>query len=143
MQDSPSDGQVVLGFFGTRYFDGDRFYELIATEVAQHQPAYIVTSGESEGVSMLARRYARKEGIPLIIHFLARRHGRGMHDQRSKSIARDATHLIIIHDGQSTGTTNELAITRKMDKPYTYHLIERAEVAKPLTEAPCGDQHQH
>ena len=136
MPDSPNDGHVVLGFFGTRYFDGDRFYELIATEVAQHQPDYIVTSGESEGVSMLARRYARKEGIPLILHFLARRHGRGMHDQRSKSIAKDATHLIIIHDGQSTGTANELTITKKMDKPYTYHLIERAEATKPMAGVP-------
>jgi len=135
MQDSQNDGQVVLGFFGTRYFDGDRFYQLIAEEVAQHQPDYIVTSGESEGVSMLARRYARKEGVPLKLHFLSRRHGRGMHDQRSKGIARDATHLIIIHDGQSTGTANELAITKKMGKPYTYHLVEREAADKPLTEA--------
>ena len=135
MPDSTNNEQVILGFFGTRYFDGDRFYDMIAEEVARHQPEYIVTSGESEGVSMLARRYARKEGVPLKLYFLDQRHGRGQHDQRSRSIAKEATHVIIIHDGQSTGTANELAITKKLKRPYTYHLVEVDELAKPTEVA--------
>ena len=129
-----SEGRVVLGFFGTRYFDGDGFYNLIAEEVAKHKPEYIVTSGETEGISMLARRYARKEAIPLKLHFLNRTYGRGQFNQRSRGIAEEATHLIIIHDGKSTGTANELALVKKLKKPYTYHLIQQeGNTAKPLT----------
>lgn len=135
MPDSLSDDHVVLGCFGTRYFDGDRIYRLIAEEVQRHQPEYIVTSGESEGVSMLARRYARQEGMPLKLYFLNRQHGRGQHNERSRSIVREATHLVIIHDGQSTGTANELAITKKFNKPYTYHLIQPDGEVQQTTEA--------
>lgn len=105
---------VVLGFFGTRYLDGDNCYNLVADEVVKHNPQYIVTSGETEGISMLARRYARKEGISLKLHFLNRAHGRGQHNIRSRGIATEATHIIIIHDGQSTGTANELALVEKL-----------------------------
>lgn len=148
-----NEERTILGFFGTRYFDGDGFYDLIAQEVAKHKPEYIVTSGETEGISMLARRYARKEGIPLKLHFLNRAHGRGQFNERSRAIAGEATHLIIIHDGQSTGTANELALIKKLKKPYTYHVIKPEvteegkgylarinrgeniiELAKPLTE---------
>lgn len=126
-----SEERTILGFFGTRYFDGDDFYNLIAQEVAKHKPEYIVTSGETEGVSMLARRYARKEGMPLKLHFLNRVHGQGQFNERSRAIAKEATHLIIIHDGQSTGTANELALVKKLKKQYTYHLVQR----KPIKEA--------
>jgi len=131
-----SEERVILGFFGTRYFDGDGFYGLVADEVTKHKPEYIVTSGETEGISMLARRYARKEGMPLKLHFLNRTYGRGQYNQRSKGIAEEATHLIIIHDGQSTGTANELALVKKLKKPYTYHLVTpKGELAKPVTGA--------
>lgn len=119
-----SEARVVLGFFGTRYLDGDSHYNLIADEVVKHNPQYIVTSGETEGISMLARRYARKEAIPLKLYFLNRTHGRGQHDQRSRGIVEEATHIILIHDGQSTGTANELALVKKLKKPYTYHLVK-------------------
>jgi len=118
---------VVLGFFGTRYLDGGSYYDLIADEVVKHNPEYIVTSGETEGISMLARRYARKEGIPLKLYFLNRAHGRGQHDKRSRGIAGEATHIIIIHDGESTGTANEFALVKKLKKPYTYHLARDIE----------------
>lgn len=130
-----SEERVVLGFFGSRHFDGDGFYGLIAEEVAKHKPQYIVTSGETEGISMLARRYARKEGMPLKLHFLNCVYGRGQYNQRSRGIAEEATHLIIIHDGLSTGTANELALVKKLKKPYTYHLIQQASTeSKPITE---------
>lgn len=128
-----SEQAVILGFFGTRYLDDECYYNLIADEVAKHKPAYIVTSGETEGISMLARRYARKEGIPLKLYFLNRSHGRGQHDQRSRGIAGEATHIIIIHDGQSTGTANEIALVEKLRKPYTYHLakdIKHEQISK-------------
>lgn len=127
-----TDARVILGFFGTRFFDGDGFYNLIADEATKHKPEYIVTSGETEGISMLARRYARKAGIPLKLHFLNREYGRGQFHERSKAIATESTHLIIIHDGQSIGTANELALVKKLKKPYTYHLIEAGELAKPV-----------
>ena len=122
-----SDNKAVLGFFGTRYLDDDIYYRLIAAEVAKHKPQYIVTSGETEGISMLARRYARKEAIPLKLYFLDRAHGRGQHSQRSRSITEEATHIIIIHDGQSAGTANEFALVKKIGKPYTYHLAKDIE----------------
>ena len=82
---------------------------------------------------MLARRYARKEGMPLKLHFLNRAYGRGQFNERSKAIALESTHLIIIHDGQSTGTANELTLVKKLKKPYTYHLVKReTELAKPV-----------
>lgn len=123
-----SEGKVILGFFGRRYFDGDGFYDLIAQEMAKHKPEYIVTSGETEGISMLARRYARKEGLPLKLHFLNRAHGQGQFNERSRAIAKESTHVIIIHDGQSTGTANELALVKKLKKPYTYHLVQRTPI---------------
>lgn len=126
---------VSLGFFGTRYFDGDGFYQLIAQEVAQHKPSCIVTSGETDGISMLARRLARREGIPLKLHFLKKALGRGQFAERSRQIAEESTHIIIIHDGKSQGTANELALVKKIKKPYTYHLVRHItdEPAKPIT----------
>lgn len=72
----------------------------------------------------VVREYCQENCIPLKLHFLNRKYGCGMYHHRSKAILEEGDHCILIHDGKSRGTQNELELAKKMGVPTSYHYLE-------------------
>lgn len=120
---------MKLAFQGSRSLDGDdRAYAIIKAEIQKHQPDIVITAGEPTGICRMAQEVCRNEGITLKLYHLQRKkHAGGIFHHRSLAILNDADHCILIHDGVSIGTRNELALAKRLKKPHTYHLLERLE----------------
>ena len=55
---------------------------------------------------------------------------RGAFEHRSKEVINDCDYMVLIHDGESKGTANELKQTIKAGRPYKYYELEKAEYPK-------------
>ena len=119
-----------LGFFGSRTLWDERVITLIREEIHKHNPTNIVTSGETGGVCKEARIAAKALSIPLTVHFLNFGFRAGAFEKRSRAILADCDHMVLIHDGKSQGTANELNDAKRMGVPFTYHQIEVEEQTK-------------
>ena len=114
-----------LAVFGSRTLDDDRVAETILEAVDAMKPAAIVTAAEPHGVCEVARRVAALLPLPLHLHFLDKTHrSAGAWHWRSVAVYRNADHVLLIHDGESQGTSNELALAIKMKLPYIYIKLE-------------------
>ncbi len=111
-----------LAFCGSRGCNDQKTKKLIYQEIENHQPETIVTHGEPEGVCTIAQTVARELGIPLKVHFLQLKRAAGKFHHRSVAVFEDCDCCIFIHDGESTGCSNELVLAKKMQIPYKYHL---------------------
>ena len=118
---------MKLAFQGSRSLKKkkEEVLEIIEREIKKHNPEVVITSGEPDGVCRLAQLYCKRNGITLkLYHLNCKKYARGAFHNRSKSIIEEADHIIIIHDGKSKGTRNELHLTEKLMKPFSYYLIE-------------------
>ena len=111
-----------LAFCGSRTCNDQQTVELIHQAIEMHQPEMIITHGEPEGACALAQKAARELGLPLKLHFLQLKRAAGKFHHRTKAVFEDCNYCVFIHDGESTGCSNELAIAKKMNIPYEYHL---------------------
>ena len=129
---------MILSVHGSRTLDDERVEILLREEIQKQNVTRIVTHAEPEGVCGVARRLCKTIAMPLVLHFLNFRYLRGAFERRSKDVLKDAESAIFIHDGKSKGTSNELALARKMGIEYTYHLLElpehRTSVGFPIEE---------
>lgn len=116
-----------LGIHGTRNLYDDRIRLKIIEVIKDKNITKIVTHAEPHGVCEIARNVARELAIPLELHFLDIRKGRGMFAQRSKEVAENSDYALIFHDGKSKGTANEKKLLDKMNKPYEYFVYEPSE----------------
>jgi len=57
---------------------------------------------------------------------------RGSFEQRSKEIIKESDYFIIIHDGESKGTSNELELVKKSKKEYHYEILDKAKFNKSI-----------
>jgi len=81
----------------------------------------IVTTQEPKGVCELAQIYAKENSMILELHFLnVKKYARGAFEHRSDNVIKSADFILLIHDGESKGTGNELERTKKFKKPYEY-----------------------
>ena len=118
---------MKMAVFGSRSLIDERV-EIIITEKAREIDATcIVTCQEPRGVSEVAQKTAKKWGYPLQVHFLNMQYLRGAFEQRSKEIIKDSDYFLVVHDGESKGTENELKLVKKSGKPYHYEKLERSE----------------
>ena len=111
-----------LGIFGSRAIADDRAEGEIREFLLEY-PEFttIVTSQEPRGVCAIAQVYAKKYGLILELHFLNRgKYARGAFEHRSQDIIDASDFVLLIHDGESVGTKNELEQTKKKRKPYKY-----------------------
>ena len=114
-----------LAVFGSRSLYDERVAETILEAVDAMKPAAIVTAAEPHGVCEVARRVAAALPLPLHLHFLDKAHrSAGAWHWRSMAVYRNADHVLLIHDGESQGTSNELALAIKMKLPYIYIKLE-------------------
>ncbi len=115
-----------LGIHGSRTLDDERVKIIILEEIGTHNPTMIVTHAEPGGVCEVAKKVCKALAIPLKVHFLNFKYLRGAFEHRSIDVIRDSDHSIFIHDGQSKGTMNELALAKKMKAPHTFYELESA-----------------
>jgi hypothetical protein len=87
----------------------------------------LVTTQEPKGVCALAQVYAKENAIPLELHFLnIKRYARGAFEHRSDEVIKSVDFILLIHDGESQGTKNELARVKKFNKPYKYVKLDKS-----------------
>jgi len=123
---------MKLGIFGSRTLGGKRIKDIIRAEYEKYRPEYIVTSGGIRGVCTEVEIFCKRNGNPVKLYYANRvRDGRGMYDIRSKSIIRESDHIVLIHDGKSRGTKHELELVKKLEKPFTYHLVKIIPILEP------------
>jgi len=113
-----------IGVFGSRTLKDERVETIILEQVKKHNATKILTCQEPQGVSEVAQRVAKKYGYPLQVHFLNMQYLRGAFEQRSKEIIAASDFFIVIHDGKSKGTSNELKLVKKMGLPYHYEQLD-------------------
>lgn len=113
-----------LGVFGSRSLTDSRVHDIIHKHVEKLNATLIVTAAEPAGVCQLAQQYCRKYKLPLQIHFLqGDKYARGMWEHRSDHVIEASDIILLIHDGVSHGTHNEMQRTIKFGKPYIYERI--------------------
>jgi len=110
--------------FGSRSLRDERVEILVGEYCKTHNVTHILTCQEPEGVSEVAQRVAKKWGYILQVHFLNMHYLRGAFEQRSMEIVHEADSFLLIHDGASKGTANELKLVVKSGKPYQYKQLE-------------------
>ena len=119
---------MKLGIFGSRTLKDDRVRELIYDEIQQHKVDMIVTTQEPLGVCTVAQQVAKEAALPLELHFLNfQRYARGAFHERSLEVIRASDRVLLIHDGESSGTKNELLYTKRAKKPYRYEVLEATD----------------
>ncbi len=121
---------MKLAIFGSRTLSDERVENLIQNKIDELKPECIITSGETTGVNEIARTKARDNKIRLILEFANnKKYAAGKYEHRSIEILKQCEFVIFIHDGQSKGTLNELAIAKKMHKRYEYIKLDYHEEA--------------
>jgi hypothetical protein len=118
---------MKLGIFGSRTITDSRVKIEIADFFIEH-PDYdmLVTTQEPRGVCSLAQVYAKENAIPIELHFLnIKRYARGAFEHRSDDVIKSADFVLLIHDGESKGTKNELERVKKFRKPYKYVQLDK------------------
>lgn len=120
-----------LAVFGSRSIFDERVLILIKEKMNEGF-THIITCQEPGGVSECAQKIAKQYGYPLQCHFLNMQYLRGSFEQRSKEIVCEADAFLVIHDGQSKGTSNELKLVKKSGKPFNYEVLEKSEYSKSV-----------
>jgi hypothetical protein len=118
---------MKLAVFGSCSIQDNRVkIELQEFLNANHQYDMIITTQEPKGVCALAQIYCKENSVPLELHFLnIKKYARGAFEHRSDAVIKSADFVLLIHDGESVGTLNELERTKKFNKPYKYIKLEK------------------
>ena len=115
-----------LAVFGSRSLSGPAVRRALLAEISRYAVRGIVTAGEPEGVSQVARDVARDLALPLTLHFADHRKRRaGAYHHRAIAIVKDADRVLLIHDGVSDGTANELEQCLALEVPHNYVTMQR------------------
>lgn len=115
----------ALGVHGTRDLYDDRVRLVLLDTIKKYNIGKIVTHAEPHGVCETARKLAQELGLVLELHFLDIKKGRGMFCHRSLGVIKNSDYSIVIHDGISKGTQNEIKLLEKLKKPYEYYKYEK------------------
>lgn len=121
-----------VGVFGSRSLDDERIELILLEWFDKLKPTKILTCQEPGGVSEVAQRVCKKYGYPLQLHFLNMQYLRGAFEQRSIEIVKEADFFLIIHDGESRGTANEMKLVQKHKKPFEYIKVEKSQYTKSV-----------
>lgn len=116
--------RVRLAVCGSRTLKDERVRILLLEEIEANNITDLVTHAEPEGVCGVARDIAREKAIPLTLHHLNFQYMRGAFEHRTMAVFLDCDRTILIHDGISKGTSNELKVAQKMGIPYRYEILE-------------------
>jgi hypothetical protein len=113
-----------LAVFGSRSLTDARVTALIGEYYNKLNPSVIVTTQEPAGVCHLAQNFAKRLSLGLELHFLNPKYGKGAFEHRSDDVINSSDAILLIHDGKSKGTANELDRVKKFNKEFYYEIIE-------------------
>jgi hypothetical protein len=136
---------MKLAVFGSRTIKDNRVKIEIADFINEHPDFNIlVTTQEPKGVCALAQIYAKENAIPLELHFLnIKRYARGAFEHRSDEVIKSSDFVLLIHDGESQGTQNELARVKKFSKPYKYVKLDKTTELEREENSDILRENQH
>ena len=112
-----------LTIFGSRSLSGVKVYNLISTIVEEYKPTIIITSAKIKGVCEVVRNFCEEKSLPLLVYFADPKYHKGMYKHRSDAMIANSDYVLLIHDGESKGTANELAMVKKTGIPHSYHKL--------------------
>ena len=118
---------MKLAVFGSRTLKDDRVKMIIYDEIEKTGADTIVTTQEPLGVCTVAQQVANEIPLVLELHFLNFRYLRGAYEHRSDDVIKAADTVLLIHDGVSKGTSNELERVKHFKKPYRYEVLEATD----------------
>jgi hypothetical protein len=122
------EGQTMkLAVFGSRTLKDDRVKMLIYDELEKTGADTIVTTQEPLGVCTVAQQVAKEIPIVLELHFLNFKYRTGAYEHRSDDVIKAADRVLLIHDGVSQGTKNELERVKHFGKPFRYEVLEATD----------------
>jgi hypothetical protein len=124
--------EIKLGILGSRSLSDERVKILILEHLEKTGATKIITCQEPQGVCEVAQRVAKETGTPLQLHFLNFKYLRGAFERRTKEIIKDADIFLVIHDGESKGTANELKLAERSKKPFEYTILEKSEYQRSV-----------
>ena len=117
---------------GSRTLKDERVKIILLEMMLKYKPTEIVTVQEPAGVCEVAQKVAKETATPLHLFFLNFRYLRGAFERRSKEAIKYSDHFILIHDGESKGTANELKLVEKSGKPFEYICLEVSKQQKSI-----------
>ena len=116
---------MKVAVFGSRTLKDERVKVIIMEQISKLEKVeMIVTTQEPAGVCEVAQRVAKENSIPLLLFFLNFKYLRGAFEHRSLDVVKVSDFFIIIHDGESHGTANELKMVKKSGKPFHYEILK-------------------
>ena len=127
MEITAGGGYLKLGIFGSRTLKDDRVKFLILDELDKIGADTIVTTQEPLGVCTIAQNVAKEQHFILELHFLDFKYRTGAYEHRSDNVIKSADKILLIHDGESKGTINELERVKYFKKPYRYEIISKTD----------------
>jgi hypothetical protein len=121
---------IKLCIFGTRsFYDNQEAENILDEQIPLIKPDMIVTAGDADGVCRLAIDKAKEFSIPIELHFLnQKKHAQGKYHYRSLEALQSSNCVLIIHDGVSKGTLNEIELAKKLKLEYKYFKIKSEDV---------------
>lgn len=123
---------MKIGIFGSRTLRDERVKLIILEELDKYKADTIVTTQEPLGVCSVAQNVAKTEHFILELHFLNFKYRAGAFEHRSDAVIQASDRILLIHDGVSKGTANELKRTEKLGKPYTYVTLAPEPHNRPI-----------
>lgn len=121
------DKIISLGVHGTRDLYDDRVRLILLDLIKKYNINKIVTHAEPHGVCEIARKLAQEEGLILELHHLNIKKSGGMFYHRSLGVIKNSDYSVVIHDGVSKGTSNEMKLLQKLNKSFEYYKLEKAD----------------
>ena len=126
---APGDSSKKMAIFGSRSLFDCRVGVVINEVLNEYRSIEtIVTTQEPKGVCEIAQATAKANNLILELHFLNFRRAKGAFEHRSKNVIAASDYVLIIHDGVSAGTANELEYTRRSKKPFRYVVMPASSV---------------
>ncbi len=107
---------MKLAIVGSRRFNN---YTLLKTILSPYRDKItMVVSGGAIGADTLAQRYAKENGIPILIHYPDyKKYGKGAPTRRNLDIVNDAESMIAFPLEDSVGTWHAIKAMEKLGKP--------------------------
>jgi len=134
-EDITPDAPKKMAVFGSRSLFDARVGVVINEVLNEYKGIEtIVTTQEPKGVCECAQSVAKQNNMILELHFLNFRYARGAFERRSKNVINASDYVLIIQDGISAGTRNELEYTKKSKKPYKYVVMPASSVYVDMDE---------
>jgi len=123
-----------VSFHGSRSLSKSQCSQVILDVLDRHQVETVITHGEPHGACEYVRDIAKEKAVSLKLHYLQKHRLAGMFHWRSTTVLEDGEIAIFMHDGISDGTSNELALCKKMGLPFEYYALENDKLVLKQTE---------